>query len=228
MPQEAFVFERDYSRHVKLNYLRFLPRMYGSAPKQKWPLILFLHGAGERGDDIQLVKTHGIPKVAEAMDLPFVAISPQCPNNHWWSDYIGALEDLVEQTIATYDIDPNRVYLTGISMGGFGTWHMIVEHPHLFAAAAPICGGGAWPYGIHERVSSIRHLPIWVFHGAKDDTVPLSESQEMVDLLKKCGADVRFTVYPDAMHDSWTVTYDNPELYEWFLSHRRASGAGAA
>lgn len=226
MPQEAFTFEREYIRHVKLQYLRFLPRTYGSAPKQKWPLILFLHGAGERGDSIDQVKVHGIPKIAEEMDLQFVALSPQCPPNHWWSDYTQTLEQLIQQTIDTLDVDPDRVYITGLSMGGFGTWHMIVEYPHLFAAAAPICGGGAWPYGVRERLPLIKHLPVWVFHGGKDDVVPVLESQVMVDILKKIDGNVNFTIYPEAKHDSWTETYNNPDLYKWFLSHRRVSNTG--
>jgi predicted peptidase len=221
VPQEAFTFERDYINQARLGYLRYLPKTYGSALNQKWPLILFLHGAGERGSDIDLVLKHGIPKIAETLDLPFVTLSPQCPVDHWWSDYMPALDDLLVQAIATLDVDPDQIYLTGISMGGFGTWHMAVEYPERFAAIAPICGGGAWPYSVRQRVCSLKEVPAWVFHGAKDDVVPLWESQVMVDAMKECGGDVRLTVYPEATHDSWTETYNNPELYEWFLTHRK-------
>ena len=226
MPQEAFTFERDYVRRLKLNYLRYLPRLYGSAPNQKWPVILFLHGAGERGSNLDLIYKHGIPKVAETLDLPFVALSPQCPLNHWWSDFIPVLDDLIAQVQTTLDIDPQRVYLTGLSMGGFGAWHLAVEHPERFAAVAPICGGGAWAYGVRERIGAIKDIPAWVFHGGADDVVPLWESQVMVDALKGCGGDVRLTVYPGVGHDSWSETYLNPALYEWFLNHPKGGQAG--
>ena len=222
MAQKPLTFQKDILQHVSLNYLRQLPADYGKETGQKWPMILFLHGAGERGDDIEMIKKHGIPRVAEERDLPFVTLSPQCPVNHWWTDYLPFLDALIGQTIETLDVDPNRVYLTGMSMGGYGTWHMAVEYPQRFAAIAPICGGGGWMYGFPMRVAEIAHLPVWAFHGAKDDTVPLRESQVLVDTLQACDGDVRFTIYPESMHDSWTETYNNPELYDWFLSHQKA------
>lgn len=204
-----------------LNYLLFLPTDYKEGGK-KWPLILFLHGAGERGNDLELVKKHGIPKIAEQRsDFPFVAISPQCPARFWWGDYAEVLDALLEETLAKYAVDPDRVYLTGLSMGGYGTWHMAVTYPHRFAAIAPICGGGVWYLGFPERVHVLKEIPVWVFHGAKDQTVPLEESAKLVRELEACGGNVRFTVYPEAAHDSWTETYNNPELYEWFLKHKR-------
>lgn len=222
MAQEALTFHKLISQSVSLNYLRHLPADYGKEAGKKWPMILFLHGAGERGEDIQMIKKHGIPRVVEERDLPFVTVSPQCPVNHWWTDYLPFLDGLIDQSIHTLDVDPNRIYLTGISMGGYGTWHMAVEYPQRFAAIAPICGGGGWMYGFPMRVAEIAKLPVWAFHGAKDDVVPLRESQVLVDTLKACGGDVRFTIYPEAKHDSWTETYNNPELYDWFLSHQKA------
>lgn len=221
MPQEARNFVRDYVRRARLDYLRYLPPEYGQDPEKKWPLILFLHGAGERGTDINLLYKHGIPRVTREQDIPFVTISPQCPNEHWWSDFLPALDDLLDETLDTLAIDTDRVYLTGISMGGYGAWHLAVEYPDRFAAIAPICGGGPWMYNVPGRLHEIRHMPIWVFHGAKDQVVSPKESEWMVELLKQCGANVRFTLYPEADHDSWTATYNNPELYEWFLQHRR-------
>lgn len=220
MPQEPFTFERDYIKTMRLEYLRYLPKTYGTEPGKKWPLIPFLHGAGERGADLELVKVHGIPKVAESLDLPFVCLSPQCPPNHWWSDFLPALDDLVTGAVASLDVDPNRVYLTGLSMGGYGTWHLASTYPNRFAAIAPICGGGAWFYGFPEAVCALKNTPTWVFHGAQDNVVNIGESQELVDALKACGGDVAFTIYPEAGHDSWSETYNNPALYEWFLSHR--------
>jgi predicted peptidase len=222
MTQQAHTFEMQITRQVRLNYLLFLPEGYGADPQQTWPLILFLHGAGERGDDLELVKKHGIAKVAEQReDFPFVVVSPQCPQDTWWSAYVEALTALLDEIVATHAVDRDRLYLTGLSMGAYGTWHLATMYPERFAALVPICGGGPWFLGFPERVCVLREVPVWVFHGAKDDVVPLEESRKLVEALKACGGDVRFTVYPDAMHDAWTETYDNPELYEWFLKHRR-------
>lgn len=222
MTQRALSIERNLVRHVRMPYLQYLPEGYGKDPTKKWPMILFLHGAGERGEQVEMVKQHGIARVVEERGLPFVTISPQCPENHWWSDFLPVLDDLVTGAFETLNVDPRRVYLTGLSMGGFGTWHMAVEYPERFAAIAPICGGGSWMYGFPERVSTITHIPTWAFHGAKDDVVPLEASKQLVQTLEKCGGKVRFTIYPDAGHDSWTETYKNPTLYDWFLANVKA------
>ncbi|MDZ7331364.1 MAG: prolyl oligopeptidase family serine peptidase [candidate division KSB1 bacterium] len=216
--QTAHQFQQTLKKTVSLNYLLFLPKDYSST-KKSYPLILFLHGAGERGDDLSLVKVHGIPKVVEQQpDFPFIAISPQCPSDRWWVDpwLLEALNALVDQVIDKYRVDASRVYLTGLSMGGFGTWALAMTFPEKFAAIAPICGGGM-PW----MAFRIKDVPVWVFHGAKDPVVPIQRSEEMVDALKKVGGNVKFTVYPDAGHDSWTETYNNPELYRWFLEHHK-------
>ena len=126
------------------------------------------------------------------------------------------LDALLNEITENYNIDENRIYVTGLSMGGFGTWALAEKYPHRFAAIAPVCGGGD-----PAAVPTFSHLPVWVFHGAKDNVVPIDRSEAMVNELKKNGADVQFTVYPEAGHDSWTETYDNPALYEWFLKQRR-------
>lgn len=198
---------------VYCNYLLYLPNGYRNTGK-RWPLILFLHGAGERGDDLDLVKKHGPPKIVEKKALPFIVVSPQCPEGKWWSNDV--LIALLDHVVATYRVDPSRIYLTGLSMGGYGTWSLACEYPERFAAIAPICGGGN-PHLAFRLVN----LPVWAFHGAKDDVVPLEESQRMVNAIKKLGGQARLTVYPNAQHDSWTRTYDNPRFYEWLLSHRR-------
>jgi predicted peptidase len=180
-------------------------------------LILFLHGIGERGDDLDLVKSHGIAKIVEEQpDFPFIAISPQCPEDTMWWGHLHTLKAIVEQVMAEYAVDEQRIYLTGLSMGGFGTWSLAMAHPDLFAAIAPICGGG-----MPDLVSLIKGVPVWAFHGAEDPAVPLQAGQRMVDALQAVGGNVRFTVYPGVGHDSWTQTYANPELYEWFLQHKR-------
>lgn len=212
--QQARLIERT----VRLAYLLFLPEDYQKQSGKKWPLILFLHGIGQRGDDLDLVKTHGIAKIVEGQpDFPFITISPQCPDDTMWWDHPQTLKAIVDQVRAEYAVDEQRIYLTGLSMGGFGTWGLAMAYPDLFAAIAPICGGG-----ISEFVGLIRDVPVWAFHGAEDPAIPLQASQRMVDTLRAVGGNVRFTVYPGVGHDSWTQTYENPELYEWFLQHSRA------
>lgn len=212
--QQAKRVEKEITVTIKLDYLVYLPKGYAKS-EQKWPLILFLHGSGESGSDLSRVKRHGPPKlVDEKDDFPFIVISPQSPRRGGWDRY--ALKGLLDEVLANYHVDRDRVYLTGLSMGGYGTWTLAAAYPEYFAAIAPICGGGD-----PDGAGQLKDLPIWVFHGAKDEAVPLRRSEEMVAALKKLGADVKFTIYPEAGHDSWTETYANPELYQWFLSHKR-------
>ena len=212
--QHARSFHKTISKTVSMNYLLYLPREYVKE-NTRWPMILFLHGAGERGDDLELVKKHGPPKIAEEKeDFPFIVVSPQCPEGNWWERE--NLIALLDEIVANYDIDEERIYLTGLNMGGFGTWDLAARYPERFAAIAPVCGGGIPP-----TTRKLVDVPVWVFHGALDETVPLKYSEDMVNALKKFEGNVKFTVYPEAKHDSWTETYDNPELYKWFLRHRK-------
>ncbi len=211
--QQERTFEGEIKVHVKLKYLLFLPEQYDK--QEKWPLIVFLHGAGESGDDLNKVKIHGPPKIVEQKkDFPFVVVSPQCPRRGWDPNAVNALVDSV---IASEKIDADRVYLTGLSMGGYGTWALAALQPAKFAAIAPICGGGN-----PAEAAKLKDLPIWVFHGAKDTAVPLSQSEAMVKAIEAAGGKPKFTVYPEAGHDSWTETYNNPELYAWLMEHKRA------
>lgn len=196
-----------------LDYLLYLPNRYAEA--ESLPMIVFLHGAGERGSDIQKVKKHGPPKIVESNpDFEFIVLSPQCPAGQRWNPQ--DVMSLVKHVLETHKVDRRRIYLTGLSMGGYGTWDTAVNHPHAFAAIAPICGGGNPLFA-----RKIRHLPIWVFHGAKDKVVPLSQSKVMVEAVQKAGGAPKFTIYPEAGHDSWTKSYANPELYKWFLKHKK-------
>ncbi len=208
------------SRDVDLRYWLYLPGGYADDTAKKWPLMLFLHGAGERGDDLEKVKKHGPPKlIAAGAHLPFIVVAPQCPADAWWegTPQVIALAALLDDIQASHRVDPDRVYCTGISMGGYGTWRLACEFPGRFAAVVPICGGGR-PF----LARAMKDVPAWVFHGAKDPVVPLSESEKMVEALKRAGGTVEFTVYPEALHDSWTETYDNPAVFDWLLKHRRA------
>lgn len=222
MPQEALTYSPPGKEKIRMRYLRFVPEGLGKEPQRKWPLILFLHGAGERGHDPDILKKHGIRKIAEVQpDFPFIALSPQSNDGTSWEGYIQPLTSLLDETIRTLPVDTARMYLTGISMGGYGVWRLAVEVPDRFAALVPICGYGPPSQGFPERVCVLKDVPVWVFHGGRDDVVPPEESRKMVEALEECGGDVRFTIYPDAGHDSWTRTYDNPELYAWLLKHNR-------
>jgi len=198
-----------------LKYLTFVPEGYDADATERWPVLLFLHGAGERGDNLERVKVHGPPKLVVAgRDFPFIIVSPQCPIGEWWSPWL--VRDALDDACSRYLVDRDRIYVTGLSMGGYGTWEMMAEFPGRFAAAAPICGGGD-----PTTAPIIAHMPIWAFHGAKDSVVPLSESEGIVEALRDLGVSVRLKVYPEANHDSWTETYDNPDLYRWLLEQRR-------
>ena len=207
--------EPDRSGKVQLKYLLHLPKSYDQ--KQSWPLLLFLHGIGERGDNLDRVKFHGPPKlIAAGKELPFIVVSPQCPGDRWWkSEDLSALLDEITEK---YKVDKDRIYVTGLSMGGFGTWSLAASSPDRFAALVPICGGGD-----PNTAARLAHVPIWVFHGAKDPVVPVKRSEEMVAALKKANGNVKLTVYPEAGHDSWTEAYNNPELYDWLLQQKRAA-----
>ena len=163
------------------------------------------------------MKKHGPPKIVEKQrDFPFIVVSPQCLAGDWWTEKNEVLINLLDDIVARYDVDTERIYLTGLSMGGYGTWALAYEYPKRFAAIVPICGGGK-----RFMAHKLKDIPIWAFHGAKDNVVPLKESEEMVNAVKKQGGDAKLTVYPNAHHDSWTVTYNNQELYDWFLKHRK-------
>ncbi|MFZ1289584.1 MAG: discoidin domain-containing protein [Melioribacteraceae bacterium] len=215
--QQEKSFQKELVKNVQLNYLLYLPENY--VEEEKFPLMIFLHGSGERGDDLEKVKMHGPPKLVEqGENLPFVIISPQCPEGERWTDkwYPEAIISLIDEIAVNYKIDNDRIYLTGLSMGGFGTWEIASLYPEKFAAITPICGGGN-----PEKARDLRLLPIWVFHGAKDDIVPPMLSQQIVDELKLYNSDVKFTLYSEANHNSWDETYNNRELYSWLLKQKR-------
>lgn len=205
----------------KVNYLLYLPKGHGEDKSRKWPVIVFLHGSGERGSDLEKVKIHGPPKlIAKGQELPFIVVSPQCPDRQRWSPPL--LSGMLDEVIAKNCVDQDRIYLTGLSMGAFATWDWAMAEPERFAALVPICGEG------EARVAkSLKHIPIWMFHGAKDLGVPVAGSQVMYDALKQAGGDPKLTIYPDLAHDCWTVTYDNPELYKWLLEQKRTQPAEA-
>jgi len=204
--KEKFVIEQEY--------LKYLPKDYDENPEKKWPLLIFLHGSGERGTDINKIKVHGPPMLVEqGKEFPFIVISPQAKTG--WND--DALYQLIRDFIAKNErVDTERVYLTGLSMGGYGTWSLAQEHPEMFAAIVPICGGGD-----PKDIWKLRHTPIWCFHGKLDGVVPITASETMVNALKPINPNVKFTVYPETYHDSWIQAYNDPKLYEWLLKQKK-------
>jgi predicted peptidase len=213
------------SRTVELKYLFYLPKDYDAKSKKRWPLMLFLHGAGERGTNVQRVAIHGpMSLVKQGKEFPFIIVAPLCPERERWQN--DSLLGLLERVEKKFKVDTNRIYLTGLSMGGYGAWNLGVARPDKFAAIAPICGGGSvidvLLAGYGKKKNPLIDFPVWAFHGAKDSVVPLEESERMINAFKKIKAkDVKLTVYPQSEHNSWTETYNNPELYEWLLSHSR-------
>ena len=198
-----------------LHYWQYLPEDYASATDQNFPLVMFLHGGGEVGDSLDLVKKHGLPEViSQGKQFPFVMIAPQNPRDRLWNDDL--LLVLLNEVIAEHRIDEDRVYLTGMSRGGFATWRMAIQNPDKFAAIVPVSGGG-----LPDYVKRIKAVPVWAFHGARDQAIPLSRSVAMVEALQAAGGNVKLTVYSEAKHDAWTPTYDNPELYAWLLKQSR-------
>jgi predicted peptidase len=212
------------TKTIEVKYLLYLPGDYGNDPQKKWPLILFLHGYGERGNDLELLKNHPLPKTLDQQsDFPFIVLSPQLPfAMETWSELIDPLEVLLDNIQIQYSIDSHQVYLTGISMGGFGAWEFALRYPQRFAAVVPIAGGYTYYSNVPaENICDLKDLPIWVFHGELDTTVLPIKDEKMVDALKACGGNVQFTLYPDADHaGSWTNAYADPKLWEWLLEQR--------
>ena len=184
---------------------------------EKSPLIIQLHGAGERGygkEDLDKVDVHGFSKYLKNAEHNCIVVMPQCPVDTFWAARVESIVEFVNQLKEEYNVDENRVYLTGLSMGGFGTWYTSMARPDLFAAIVPICGGGmAWN-------AEVLKMPIWTFHGVDDPTVSVNQTDEMVAKLKSLGADVTYTRMEGVGHDVWVHAY-NKELIEWLLSEKR-------
>jgi len=217
-------------------YFLFLPEGYEDDPERQWPLLLFLHGMGERGNDVDKVLVHGPIKEAllDDRDLPFVILGPQCPKEDSLPEGMAALQAidegkaltwdhcadevmaLVDTTISECRIDLARVYLTGLSMGGFGSWLLAAQHAGRWAAVGPICGGGE-----PAEAPKIGKTPVWTFHGGQDKTVPPERTKEMVEALRAAGGNVKYTHYPDLAHNSWDRVYEGDDFYDWLLKNEQ-------
>lgn len=204
---------------IGYQFLRYLPKDYSLDANKEYPVLIFLHGSGERGTDISKVSIHGPPRLArEGKDFPFIIISPQLPEGALWEN--GKLDATLKAALAGLKVDKSKIYLTGLSLGGMGTFSWAKERPKLFAAIAPVCG-----MANPMDANVLKDIPVWAFHGAKDDVVPYQGSAFIIGSIKDLGgADAKITLYPDANHDSWTMTYNNPELYSWMLNHSNPNG----
>jgi len=220
--QVPATFARTKTVATSGQFLLALPEGFEPGSRQRWPLLIFLHGSGEAGSDLERVTVNGPPRlVKDGRRLPFIVVSPQARNQWPYGAFDPvALDAMLDELLQRLPIDPDRVYLTGLSMGGIWSYGWGTLHPERFAAIVPISGG--WN---PEDACRLKSVPVRAFHGAKDDVVPMADSQAMVEAIRACGGDATLTVYPDAGHDAWTRTYEDPALYEWLLKQRRPGAA---
>jgi predicted peptidase len=214
VPLMALQKEKTIEVSGELPYLISTPKDYSDSGKPS-PLLLFLHGAGERGNDLSQVKAWGPPKIIEnGGDMPFIVVSPQCAKGKSWNS--GLLKGLLDKVVEEYNVDKSRIYLTGLSMGGYGSFDLAITYPNYFAAVAPVCGGGN-----KAKASRMKDISTWVFHGKLDKAVPYQRSVEMVEALKELGANPLFTTLDKGGHaDAWIHAYNEAGLWRWFLKHK--------
>lgn len=213
--KQELSFETVITRSVKMGYILYLPDGYGESSK-KWPLLLYLHGGRGRGSDLTKLGWYPVPRMLDEgkHQVPFIVVVPQCPEGELWTD-TEALVSLLDEVMGTHPVDPDRVYLAGYSMGGNGAWYLAYKHPERFAAISPMSGpANTW------WVDRLRGLPIWVFHGEKDEVVPERESREMVEALRAEGGQVRLSLNPERGH-SPPSDAEHLELFEWFLAQQK-------
>lgn len=201
---------------VASRYLLYLPE--GHDARDDWPLVVFLHGSGERGNDLDLVRKHGLPRLLdEGLKFPAVVLAPQCPDGQHWTQQMLTVGALIDDVAANHRVDRARIVATGLSLGGAGCYELVGLYPDKIAAVAPICGPWTWLFVTEETA----RIPTWVFHGDADDVVPIEESQRLVDEIRNRGGDPRFTFYPGVGHNSWDAAYSEPELLEWLVSQKK-------
>ena len=216
----------------KLLYRLYTPK--GASPENRLPLILFLHGAGERGDDNALQLKNCMKQFLQQQEkYPAFIVAPQCPKGKKWnevdwhaashrtpekpSDPFASLIPLLDVLRKDLPVDGKRLYVTGLSMGGYGTWDLITRLPDTFAAAVPICGGGD-----ETQAAAMAKVPQWIFHGGADTVVKVERSRHMVEALKKAGAEPKYTEYPGVGHNSWDKAYGEPDLWAWLFAQKKS------
>lgn len=208
-------FEKE---QASLKYILTTPTNFDKS--EKLPLTVFLHGAGERGENLDALKRYCIPKLFTSNqdfgNLRAITLSPLCPVERTWYDYKWEVISLIEKIADEYNVDRDRISLSGISMGGFGTWEIAMQSPELFSAIAPVCGGG-----MNWRAWYVRNLPIRVFHGRRDDVVPISQSEAMVNSVKLQGGNIEFTIYDDLGHCCWDRAFEETDLVSWLINSKK-------
>ncbi len=203
---KSYKFEK--ATKLTLNYMVYLPENYTT--NSKWPLILSLHGSGERGNNVDDVKKWGIHRILrEDNNFPFIVVCPQCPSGEIWEMQFNMLKELLNEIEDNYSIDKEREYLTGYSLGAYGTWNFAILNPERFAAIIPVSGGAISP----KRAMNLKQLPIWAAHGDNDTVVEFEESKRIVDCLRIYNPNIIFKVYKGAGHEVCTLSYEEPELY---------------
>ena len=222
-PEASAGQQAYYSEEAQLDYLLYLPAGFGENLEQEWPLIAFLHGAIPRSN-IDMLAEFGLPKVLEDRDdLPFIIVAPRALGGYeFWGEEknIAALTTLLAEIETKLPVDSERIYLSGSSAGGYGTWEIGLRYPDRFAALVPVMGYYGWPFSVPDNICDLQDVPVWAFHGAKDEKLPLEVEQQIVDALEECGGNVQFTVYPDGGHDIDEQVYARRDLYEWLLSQQ--------
>ena len=204
--------DKSDKRIVRYNYLIYTPDDYTLNHQDSFPVLIYLHGGSHRGNDLELLKGYGLPKlIDEGKNFDFIVVSPQCPNDKYWTSE-NWFDSLFLDLKAKYRIDTSRIYATGISMGGFGTWELAMNYPKLIRAIVPLCGG----CNDSLNVCKINHIPIWAFHGDKDKLIPVTETMQLVRRLKACKGQIKFTRLANRGHQIQDI-YNNDEIYNWIL-----------
>lgn len=212
-------YQARVTRVVSGKFLLFLPAGFQAHGHTRYPLLIFLHGSGEAGDDLEKVKVHGPPNFVSARpDFPFIVASPQSSSSRDFDPV--ALNLMLDELLAKLPIDKDRVYLTGLSLGGIWSYGWASQNPERFAAIAPVCG--RWE---PDDACKLKNIPVWAFHGALDDAVPIKDDQDMIAAINACGGNAKISVYPDVGHNVWDPAYADPKMYEWLLQQHRHAAA---
>lgn len=220
--QNKLVFDKGLNQHQKdtnYHYISYTPKEYFDDTLKKWPLIIYLHGGSSRGTDTMKLYCCGIPdQIWRGREFPFVIVAPQCPVNQRWSTdhWFG---NFYEEITTKFNVDTNKVYLTGVSLGGSGTWYLAIKYPGKFAAIAPISGFTRHMDFIMKNTDQLVDIPIWAFHGKNDKVVEFEDTEWIVNKLKEKNKDLKFTAAPDAGHGMYWSVYPEQELYDWFLKY---------
>ncbi|MCQ4085546.1 GNAT family N-acetyltransferase [Saccharibacillus sp. JS10] len=216
MNGQEFQIDKEILKKIHMKYLLYLPLSYNENDTKKLPLIVYLHGAGGSGADLDSIRKEGLPAYIEQQhDFPFIVVAPQCPLGSFWNTREDEVVTILDELEQQFRIDTDRVYVTGFSMGAYGVWHLALHHPHRFAAIAPVSGGGD-----PRHAQELKHIPAWIFHGTDDQVIRSSESEKIAEALREEGAEVELTLHPGVGHDCWKHVYANQGLYRWFLEHR--------